>query len=97
AEAALAPLSTISLVPEEDSKTTGRWRSDRRASCAGLLFKSKPSGCNPPTSPTSRQSGYSRRIWKAASTEVTGKHLRPATTAVTAVVEARITSTATTA
>src|SRR5438093_832994 len=73
----------------------GRSTSVRRASAAGLFPISKPSGVLPPTSPA--KSGRSRRAARAsdAATVGSGKHRRPSATAVTAVVIARTTSTAT--
>ena len=80
---------------EVESRSIGRSTSGRGAICAGLLVRWKPYGALPPSSPTS--SGLSSRAASgtAVSSDGTGKQRRPEVTALTAVVVARMTSTAT--
>src|SRR5712691_4811660 len=85
----------MSLVPEVERKIIGRWISVRASRSAGLLFKSNPYGMLPPSSPTSSGLVSFAASGTAASSDGTGKHLRPRATAVTAVVVALMTSTAT--
>ena len=48
-------------VPVDESRTSGRERSERAASCAGLFVSSKPAGISPPSSPVRERVGHSRR------------------------------------
>src|SRR5579883_115606 len=82
----------MTLVPEEETRTSGRCVSPRLASWAGLLSISNAAGTAPFDSPA--RSGLSNRaaIARAASTLGAGKQRRPVAAAVIAVVVARITS-----
>src|SRR5438067_1741988 len=85
----------MTRVPSLDSSTSGRSMSVRAAMAAGLFGRSKSSGTTPRTSPPSTASSMTERYHRAWSMSTTGRHCRPRAAAVTAVVDARSTSTAT--
>src|SRR4051794_31153714 len=89
---AFAPAAlAISLVPVEERSTRVSLKQPLRA--AGLLFRSKPNGISPPTSPTRRALPKVTAFRCAACRLGTGKQRHPLAAAVINEVVARITST----